>query len=382
MSDSSPISRTIQYTNDLLSRQSVTPEDCGCQAFITDTLASSGFIAEQMNFEDVKNVWIRKGTQSPVFVFAGHTDVVPVGDASKWDSDPFVPTLRDGMIYARGAADMKGSIGCFMAAAEDFVKDFPDHKGSIAMLITSDEEADAINGTVKVVEVLENRNEKMDYCLVGEPSSSDIVGDTIKNGRRGSMIGRWTFHGVQGHVAYPQLAQNPVHEVLPFLQEMVNTTWDEGNEFFPATSFQISNINSGTGATNVIPGECHMMTSFRFCTESSPESLQQRVQTMLDKHGVKADVEWEISGLPFLTGRGKFVDAAMSAVKDVMGFESELSTAGGTSDGRFIAPTGTQVMELGPVNATIHKVNECVKKDDLEKLSEIYYQILKNMLLD
>jgi len=376
------VSRTLEFTYDLLSRPSVTPEDEGCQDYISSVLSPLGFNAEQMDFKDVKNLWLRKGNHSPVFVFAGHTDVVPVGDLSKWESDPFVPTEKDGMIYARGAADMKGSIACFMAASEQFVKDYPDHKGSIAMLITSDEEADAINGTVKVVEVLEKRNEKMDYCLVGEPSSSKIVGDTIKNGRRGSMIGRYTFHGVQGHVAYPQLAENPVHTILPFLQEMVGTVWDDGNEFFPATSFQISNINSGTGATNVIPGECHMMSSFRFCTESTPESLQKRVQEMMDKHGVKADVEWEISGLPFLTGRGKFVDAAAQAVKQVMGFESELSTAGGTSDGRFIAPTGTQVMELGPVNATIHKVNECVKKADLEKLTDIYYQVLKNMLLD
>ena len=373
-------SRTQSLTFDLIQRQSVTPEDAGCQQMISDCLNPLGFVSEQLDFVDVKNLWLRKGDQSPLFVFAGHTDVVPTGDVAHWQFDPFTPTLKDGMIYGRGAADMKGSIAAFMAASERFVLDYPQHKGSIAMLITSDEEAEAINGTVKVVEVLEARNEKMDYCLVGEPSSSEVVGDTIKNGRRGSMIGYFTFKGVQGHVAYPQLADNPVHKILPLLAELTAEVWDEGNASFPPTSFQISNINSGTGATNVIPGEVKMMTSFRFCTESSPEQLQQRVQAMIQKHGIEAEVNWNISGLPFLTDSGNLVEAAQAAVKSVMKFDTVLSTAGGTSDGRFIAPTGAQVVELGPINDTIHKVDECVSAEDLDRLSEIYYQLLINLL--
>ncbi len=374
------MTETLKLAMDLISRDSVTPEDKGCQQLMSDRLEKIGFNNEVMQFEDVTNLWSRKGNDAPLLVFAGHTDVVPTGDLSAWSSDPFKPEIRDGMLYGRGAADMKGSLAAMVVATEKFIQDYPNHKGSIGYLITSDEEGDAYYGTVKVVETLEARNEKIDWALVGEPSSTAKVGDTIKNGRRGSMLGYLTIKGVQGHVAYPHLAKNPVHLVAPAIADLSTELWDEGNDFFPATSFQISNINGGTGATNVIPGELKIMFSFRFSTESSPEGLQKRTRAILDRHDLNYDLSFEVKGLPFLTDKGALVAAAVDAVKEEVGLDTELSTAGGTSDGRFIAPTGAQVLELGPVNKTIHQIDECVKADDLDKLTGIYYRILENLL--
>ena len=374
------MSKTLDLTKELISRPSVTPDDQNCQPLLSSHLEPFGFKTENMRFEDVDNLWLRKGTESPVFCFAGHTDVVPTGDTEQWDSDPFTPTIRDGMLYGRGTADMKGSVAAMTIACERFVTDYPDHKGSIAFLITSDEEGIATNGTVKVVETLEARNEKIDWCLVGEPSSTKQIGDVIKNGRRGSLGCELKIIGKQGHVAYPQLAKNPIHLAAPFIAEITTEEWDQGNEFFPPTSFQISNFNSGTGASNVIPADLDITCNFRFSTELTEEQIKQRVETMLDKHGLDYEIKWHLSGLPFLTAEGDLVTAAVTAIKDTVGIKTELSTAGGTSDGRFIAPTGAQVLELGPINATIHQINECVKVDDLDTLEEMYYQILKNLL--
>jgi len=374
------MSETLDLAIDLLSRDSTTPEDAGCQPLLVDRLSPLNFKIENMRFEDVDNLWARRGTEGPVFCFAGHTDVVPTGPKDKWISDPFVPEIRDGILYARGAADMKGSIAAFVTATERFVKKHPDHKGSITYLITSDEEGPSINGTVKVIESLENRNEKIDYCLVGEPSSTDKVGDVVKNGRRGSL-GCWAkFKGIQGHVAYPHLAENPIHTMAPMLAELTTTEWDKGNDSFPPTTFQISNFNSGTGATNVIPGMVDMIFNFRFSTETNEAELRKRTEALFDKYNLNYELNWVLSGHPFLTAEGELVDAAQAAIKDVMGFETELSTAGGTSDGRFIAPAGSQVLELGPLNATIHKIDECVSVDDLDKLSDMYERILENLL--
>lgn len=373
-------SATLELAKDLISRPSVTPEDAGCQALMGSRLEKIGFNVEHLRFDDTDNFWARRGNEGPVLAFAGHTDVVPTGPIDKWDNHPFEPRVIDGYLHGRGTADMKGSLAAFVTACERFVDNHPDHKGSIAYLITSDEEGPATNGTIKVIEHLEARNEKMDWCLVGEPSCTSEIGDVIKNGRRGSLGARLVVKGIQGHVAYPHLAENPVHKVAPALAELASIEWDQGNDYFPPTTFQISNINAGTGATNVIPGEAEIIFNFRFSTESTAEGIQQRVEEILDRHQLNYEVEWNLSGLPFLTPEGELVDAACRAIRDITGLETELSTSGGTSDGRFIAPTGAQVLELGPLNATIHKVNECVKADDLDTLSAIYEQILVNLL--
>lgn len=376
----SALSPTVQLACDLIAQPSVTPEDAHCQPMMIKRLEAIGFKVEKLRFEDVDNFWAVRGESGPILAFAGHTDVVPTGDLGKWDTEPFEPTIKDGMLYGRGAADMKGSLAAMITACESFVERHPNHTGRIAFLITSDEEGPAINGTVKVVEWLEARNEKIKWCLVGEPSSTEQVGDIIKNGRRGSLGAELTVRGVQGHVAYPHLAVNPIHMVAPALAELASEVWDNGNDFFPPTSFQVSNINSGTGATNVVPGEAHVIFNFRFSTELTAEILKERTHAILDKHKVDYDVKWNLSGQPFLTAEGELVAAAVNAIKLVTGRDTELSTAGGTSDGRFIAPTGAQVLELGPLNATIHQINECVSVEDLDTLSEIYTAMLTELL--
>jgi succinyl-diaminopimelate desuccinylase len=370
----------LSLAEHLIARPSITPDDAGCQQWMSDFLKPLGFQCESMVFHDTTNLWARRGTAGPVFCFAGHTDVVPPGAADQWISPPFTPTIRDGMLYGRGAADMKGSIAAMMAAVRRFVTDCPDHDGSIAFLITSDEEGPFINGTVKVVDTLEQRQEKMTWCLVGEPSSVTQTGDTVKNGRRGSLTGDLIVHGVQGHVAYPHLADNPVHRAAPALTELATTVWDNGNEFFPATSFQIANIHAGTGASNVIPGELRVQFNFRFSSELTSAQIKTQVEQILQKHQLSYSLSWTLSGEPFLTRPGALVNATRTAIKSVTGLETELSTSGGTSDGRFIAPTGAEVIELGPVNATIHKINECVNIAELNQLSDIYYHILRQLL--
>jgi succinyl-diaminopimelate desuccinylase len=374
------MSDTLDLAMELVRRQSVTPADAGCQDLMMQRLAALGFVNEPMRFGDVDNFWSRRGDNGPVFCFAGHTDVVPTGPVTDWRSDPFEPAIRDGVLYGRGTADMKGSLAAMITATERFVAAHPDHHGSIAFLITSDEEGPAADGTVRVVETLEERGEKIDWCLVGEPSSNEQLGDVVKNGRRGSLGGVLTVIGTQGHVAYPHLAANPVHAAAPALAELAATSWDDGNDYFPPTTFQISNINAGTGATNVIPGTCEVVFNFRYSTESSQATLQDRVHAILDRHGLEYQLQWKLSGLPFLTQPAELVAATQAAILQVSGIETRLSTAGGTSDGRFIAPTGAQVLELGPLNATIHKVNECVGVDDLDRLSKMYELILQALL--
>lgn len=373
-------SDTLELSLQLLRQPSVTPIDHTCQTIMADRLYAIGFNIENMRFEDVDNLWARRGTASPVFCFAGHTDVVPTGHLDAWESDPFLPEIRDGKLYGRGSADMKTALAAMVVASERFVKNHPNHKGSIAFLITSDEEGPSINGTVKVVETLEARNEKMTWCLVGEPSSTDTLGDIVKNGRRGSLNAVLTVKGKQGHVAYPHLAINPIHTASKALAELCDTVWDNGNEYFPATSFQVSNIQAGTGATNVVPGTMTVTFNFRYSTEVTADQLKLRVLEILDRHHVDYDIEWTLSGLPFLTPVGELVNAARTAIKNVTGTETELSTSGGTSDGRFIAPTGAQVLELGVLNATIHQINEHVNIAELEPLAEIYEQILVELL--
>lgn len=374
------MSDTLDLAINLISRHSVTPEDAGCQQLMMDRLAALGFDNEPLRFGDVENFWARRGNQAPVFCFAGHTDVVPPGPINEWQSDPFQPAIRNGLLYGRGTADMKGSLAAMITATERFVAKYPDHKGSIAYLITSDEEGPAIDGTVKVVETLVARNEKIDWCLVGEPSSSKQLADVVKNGRRGSHGCRLRVFGVQGHVAYPHLAKNPIHLAAPALAELAAVKWDEGNEFFPPTTLQISNINAGTGATNVIPGTLEVIFNLRYSTETNHEQIEQRVSEILDRHGLDYDLQWTLSGKPFLTAEGELLEAAKIAIPAVTGHATELSTSGGTSDGRFIAPTGAQVLELGPLNATIHKVNECVAVSDLDELSHIYERMLEHLL--
>ncbi|WP_318516867.1 succinyl-diaminopimelate desuccinylase [Photobacterium leiognathi] len=376
MSDS-PV---IALAKDLMSRPSVTPEDAGCQDVMIARLEQLGFTIETMVFEDTTNLWARRDTQAPLFVFAGHTDVVPSGPVEQWHTPPFEPTIIDGYLHGRGAADMKGSLACMIVAIERFIAENPDHNGSIALLITSDEEGPFINGTTRVVDTLEARNEKIDMCIVGEPSSTLNVGDVVKNGRRGSITGDLTVKGIQGHVAYPHLANNPVHKALPALAELAATTWDNGNEYFPPTSFQIPNIAAGTGASNVIPGEFQVQFNFRFSTELTDTEIKRRVHSVLDAHGLDYDLKWTLSGHPFLTDKGTLVEAVVAAIEEVNHQQPELLTTGGTSDGRFIARTGAQVVELGPVNATIHKVNECVKVADLEKLTDMYQKVLEKAL--
>ena len=372
-------SPTLELTKQLIARQSVTPVDDGCQNLMTDRLSKAGFKIQLLPFEDVDNFWAIRGDSGPIICFAGHTDVVPSGPESSWQSPPFEPTVKDGVLTGRGAADMKGSLAAMVVAVENFVANNPNHSGRIAFLITSDEEGIAANGTVKVVEWLKQQNTIPEYCLVGEPSSSEQCGDTIKNGRRGSLGCKLRVLGKQGHVAYPHLADNPIHNVAPALAELASYEWDRGNDFFPATSFQVSNINGGTGATNVIPGELDIVFNFRFSTEVTENQLRETTETILNKHKLDYKIDWHLSGQPFLTAEGELVDAAVIAVKQVTGLDTLLSTAGGTSDGRFIAPMGTQVVELGPVNTTIHQINECVAVDDLDRLTAIYESLLENL---
>ena len=374
------MSATLDLTLDLIRCPSVTPVDANCQELMIQRLEKIGFHIERLRFGDVDNFWARRGNSAPVFAFAGHTDVVPTGTLTAWHNDPFQPEIRDGVLYGRGAADMKGSLAAMVVACENFVAQHPNHQGSIAFLITSDEEGVAKDGTVKVVEHLEARQEKITWCLVGEPSSSKTLGDVIKNGRRGSLNGILKVIGIQGHVAYPQLADNPIHKAAPALAELAAEVWDNGNEFFPATSFQISNIHAGTGANNVIPADIEVVFNFRFSTEVTAEQLKVRTETILAKHGLKYDLAWSLSGHPFLTAKGELVAASVEAIKEVAGIDTKLSTSGGTSDGRFIAPTGAQVLELGPINATIHKINECVNVADLDALAKMYEGILVRLL--
>ena len=374
------MNEVIALAQALIQRESVTPEDAGCQQMMNELLEAIGFNIESLFFTDTLNTWARKGEQSPHFCFAGHTDVVPTGPAKNWQHPPFSGLVENGLLHGRGAADMKGSLAAMIVATERFVTKHPDHKGSISFLITSDEEGPFINGTTRVIDTLESRGEKIDMCLVGEPSSRDVLGDVVKNGRRGSLTGFLKVKGIQGHVAYPHLAQNPIHLATEALTELSQTQWDKGNDFFPATSFQISNINGGTGAGNVIPGELDVQFNFRFSTEVTHQQLQQRVIDILQKHNLNYELNWIVNGLPFITEHGPLVDATVNAIESVTGLATNLETTGGTSDGRFIAQTGAKVIELGPRNATIHKVDECVSTDDLIKLTDIYEQILEQLL--
>jgi succinyl-diaminopimelate desuccinylase len=373
-------STTLALAKNLIARPSVTPEDAGCLDHIMERLSAIGFTCERMDAGGVANLWARRGSESPVFCFAGHTDVVPPGPREAWSSDPFHPELRDGQLYGRGAADMKSSIAAMITACEDFVASHAEHAGSIAFLLTSDEEGPATHGTVHVIEQLEARGEKIDYCLVGEPTAENHVGDIVKNGRRGSLNGRLLVHGRQGHVAYPHKAINPIHVLAPALAELSAIEWDQGNDHFPPTTFQISNLNAGTGATNVIPGTVDVWFNFRFSTEQTAEGLRARVEEVLARHGIQDRVEWNLSGNPFLTPAGALVDAARVAIQDVTGLDTQLSTSGGTSDGRFIAPTGAQVLELGPINASIHQVNEHIDVAQLDELHAIYQAVLNELL--
>lgn len=371
---------TLALARELISRHSVTPDDAGCQPLLAERLESLGFLAERYRFGDVDNLWLRRGNGAPLFVFAGHTDVVPPGPEAQWETPPFEPTERDGYLFGRGAADMKGSVAAFVCAVEQFVAANPEHSGSIALLLTSDEEGPARDGTRRVIEALTAQGIAPDWCLVGEPSSTERVGDTIKNGRRGSLSATLTIRGIQGHVAYPQFADNPVHRAASALTDLVNTEWDTGNTYFPPTSFQITNVRAGEGANNVIPGSMEVAFNFRYSTETSADAIKERVARLLERHRVDYEIEWNLSGTPFLTDTGDLIDAATQVITERAGFTPQLSTAGGTSDGRFIAPTGAQVVELGPVNATIHKVNESVKVEDLGTLSVIYEGILERLL--
>jgi succinyl-diaminopimelate desuccinylase len=371
---------TLELARALIARPSVTPEDGGCLELIAARLAPLGFAFERIDRGGVCNLLARRGAAGPALCFAGHTDVVPPGPLDQWTSDPFRPEVRDGFLYGRGAADMKTSIAAFITATERFVAACPGHAGSIALLLTSDEEGRAIDGTVRVVEALKARGESLDYCIVGEPTSASRLADTIKNGRRGSLSGRLVVKGVQGHIAYPHLVKNPVHRVAPALAELAATGWDTGNEYFPPTSWQVSNFHAGTGADNVVPGTAEILFNFRFSTASTPESLQARVHEILDRHGVEYDLHWTLSGKPYLTSRGRLVDAVAQAIRDTAGIETELSTSGGTSDGRFIAAICPEVIELGPLNATIHKIDECIAVADIEPLSRIYERTLELLL--
>ncbi len=372
---------TLALTRELISRRSVTPDDAGCQQLIAERLAPLGFTFEHIHRNGVDNLWARRGTGKPLLCFAGHTDVVPTGPVDKWHTDPFAPTERDGKLFGRGAADMKTGVAAFVTAAERFVRAHPDHPGSVALLITSDEEGDAVDGTVRVIEWLQAKGERIDFAIVGEPSSTEKFGDTIRNGRRGSLSARLVVNGVQGHIAYPHLAKNPIHLAAPALAELAATEWDRGNEFFPPTSFQISNINGGTGAFNVIPGTVEIYFNFRFATASTERSLRERTEAILKKHGLDFSIKWTLGGKPFLTQRGSLVEALTSAIQAVSGVTPELSTAGGTSDGRFIAEICDQVAEFGPINATIHKIDEQVEIADIDRVHEVYFRTLEKLLL-
>ncbi|MFM7759943.1 MAG: succinyl-diaminopimelate desuccinylase [Burkholderiaceae bacterium] len=375
------MSKTLALTEQLISLHSVTPADGGCQLKMAERLSPLGFDCETIASGDVTNLWARRGKAQPLLVFAGHTDVVPTGPLERWSSDPFIPTHRDGKLYGRGAADMKTSIAAMIVAVEEFVAAHPNHTGSIGFLITSDEEGPAIDGTVIVCDRLKARGEQLDYCIVGEPTSVKHIGDMIKNGRRGTMSGKLVIKGVQGHIAYPHMAKNPIHLAMPALAELASIEWDQGNEYYLPTSWQMSNIHAGTGASNVIPGECVVDFNFRFATSSTVEDLQQRVHTVLDKHGLDYDLKWIVGGLPFLTPRGTLSDALSSAIKDETGIDTELSTTGGTSDGRFIAQICPQVVEFGPTNASIHKIDEHIAVSEIEPLKNIYRRTLEHLLL-
>jgi len=374
------MSKTLDLTCELIRRDSVTPRDAGCQQLLAERLQALGFVIEPMRFGEVDNLWARRGNSGPLLCFAGHTDVVPSGPLEQWESPPFEPRVRNGLLYGRGAADMKASLAAFITAIEAFVADHPDHPGSIALLLTSDEEGVATDGSVRVVDTLEARGELIDYCIVGEPTSEQQLGDTIKNGRRGSLSGRLLIHGIQGHIAYPHLAKNPVHLMAPALAELAATVWDEGNAFFPPTSWQVSNIHAGTGAVNIIPGLCEIRFNFRFCPESTVESLKDRVHAILDKHGLGYELHWSLSGYPFITAPGALTDALGRAIEQQCGIQPQLSTTGGTSDGRFIKRIAKELVEFGPSNATIHKLNECVEVAQLEPLADIYRRTLELLL--
>jgi len=372
---------TLALAKALIARRSLTPDDAGCQEILIERLEKLGFTIERMRFGNVDNFWARRGIDAPVVVFAGHTDVVPSGPEASWFSPPFEPTIRDKMLYGRGSADMKTSLAAFITAIEAFVENHPAHKGSIALLITSDEEGVAVDGTVRVVEALKARGETLDYCIVGEPTSNKLVGDMIKNGRRGSLSGKLIVKGIQGHIAYPHLLKNPIHMIAPAIAELATTSWDSGNEYFPPTSWQISNINGGTGATNVVPGTVDILFNFRFSTASTEQELKSRVHAILDKHAVQYDLQWELSGKPYITPKGNLVEAISRAIEQCYGISPELSTTGGTSDGRFIADICTQVIEFGPLNATIHQLNECVAIADIAPLKLTYQRTLENLLI-
>ncbi|MCB1704678.1 MAG: succinyl-diaminopimelate desuccinylase [Halioglobus sp.] len=373
--------KTLELCCDLIRCASVTPADAGCQALMMERLQALGFRCTDLPFGEVSNFWAQRGERGPLLVFAGHTDVVPTGPLAQWQSPPFEPTVRDGVLYGRGSADMKGSLAAMLVACEEFVLEHPDHTGRIGFLITSDEEGPAVDGTVKVLDYLRAQDIAIDWCVVGEPSSSRSLGDVIKNGRRGSLGAVLTIRGVQGHIAYPQLADNPIHRALPALHALASEVWDEGNDFFPPTSMQISNINGGTGATNVIPGEIQVVFNFRFSTEVTQEQLQARTEHILQQHQLDYAIDWQLSGQPFLTPSGALVDAAVAAIREITGQPPELSTAGGTSDGRFIAPTGAQLVEIGPINASIHKLDEHVIAADLPRLAAIYKGVMTRLLL-
>ena len=373
--------KTLELCCELIRKPSVTPEDAGCQALMIERLQALNFNCTELPCGDVSNFWAEHGDQGPLLVFAGHTDVVPPGPASRWSNPPFEPTVIDGILFGRGSADMKGSLAAMLIACEEFLAEQPNHAGRIGFLITSDEEGPAVDGTVKVLDYLRERGESIDWCVVGEPASSSTLGDAIKNGRRGSLGATLTVRGVQGHIAYPHLADNPIHRLLPALHALTSEVWDEGNAFFPPTSMQVSNIQGGTGVTNIIPGEVEVVFNFRFSTEVSDDELRQRTASILQAHGLDYAIQWNLSGQPFLTPNGKLLDAAIASVLEVTGKAPELSTAGGTSDGRFIAPTGAQVVEVGPVNATIHKIDEQVLVSDLPRLAAIYKGILTRLLL-
>ena len=371
---------TLDLTCELIRCRSVTPDDAGCMELIADRLLPLGFTLEHLDFGDTRNLYMRHGTEPPLLVLLGHTDVVPSGPEAKWQSPPFEPTLRDGLLYGRGAADMKSGVAAMVTALQRFARNHPEHRGSVAILMTSDEEGAATDGVVKVIDTLTARGEKIDWCLIGEPSSFDRLGDVIRVGRRGSLCGMLVVHGVQGHVAYPDKADNPIHRAAPALAELTGEVWDQGNEFFPPTSFQISNIQAGTGAENIIPGSLEVSFNFRFSTAVTEGELKERVHAILDRHGLRYDLTWRLSGAPFLTTGRELIEATQSAVRGILGREARPDTGGGTSDGRFVAPTGAQVVELGPLNGTIHKIDECIPVEDIDALSTVYERILINLL--
>jgi len=371
----------IDLLCELIRRRSITPDDAGCQSLISERLERLGFVCETMSFNDVTNLWARRGSDSPVFCFAGHTDVVPPGDEQEWNTDPFEPTFKDGVLYGRGSADMKSGLAAMIVALEEFLGEHPDHPGNIALLITSDEEGRARDGTLKVIQALAERDVRIDWCVLGEPSSQDRLGDIVRIGRRGSLSGILKVHGVQGHVAYPQLADNPIRRFAPVLAELHDIVWDDGNEFFPPTSFQVVDVRAGIGAPNVTPGELTARFNFRYSTEWTHESLQEKVHAVFDTHDIEYELKWHLSGEPFLTQPGKLINAVHEAVTECTGIAPELSTGGGTSDGRFISPAGSDVVELGPVNASIHKVDEHVKVEDVVTLTRMYRRVLELMLL-